>query len=345
MTADVAGAANLAAPLRRQGDLLAARASIGETRRLRSPPITAAPGESIHGGPRITAKGRRGAGTRPVPKPEDPIQFAIKKLLPKRIKKQVMNAWKFATTKYVVVSYPKSGRTWLRATLTFYFEERYALDSPPLLEFANLHYLDRRIPKILFTHDGDPYGRPDEIDLDKSRYRSKHVIFLARDPRDVCVSMYFHRKKRDLDLDLPIFEFANGSKGGLRTMIEFLNIWADAIGMIPNSHCFSYEKMHSESEKTLTDALRFLGEDPDPAAVAHAIERSQFDKLKAMEKGGAFESGRLTPADTEDSESFKVRRGKVGGYTDYFDIDQQKQLNDIVEGSLSSDYADLLARA
>ena len=27
-----------------------------------------------------------------MPKPEDPIQFAIKKLLPKRIKKQVMKA-------------------------------------------------------------------------------------------------------------------------------------------------------------------------------------------------------------------------------------------------------------
>ncbi len=279
-----------------------------------------------------------------MPKPEDRIQFAIKKLLPKRIKKRVMNAWKFVSTQYVVVSFPKSGRTWLRATLTFYFEERYALEAPPLLEFANLHYLDRRIPKIFFTHDVDPDARPEEIERDKSRYRSKHVIFLARDPRDVCVSMYFHRKKRDLDLDIPIFEFANGSRGGLRTMVEFLNIWAEALERIPNAHCLSYEKMHSESEKTLTEALRFLGEDPDPEAVAQAIERAQFDKLKAMEKDGAFESGRLTPTDSEDSESFKVRRGKVGGYADYFDIDQQKQLNDIVEGSLSPYYASLFDR-
>jgi len=279
-----------------------------------------------------------------VPKPEDRIQFAIKKLLPKRIKKHVMKAWKFASTQYVVVSYPKSGRTWLRATLTFYFEERYGLDSPPLLEFANLHYLDRRIPKILFTHDDDPDVAPGEIERDKSRYRSKHVIFLARDPRDVCVSMYFHRKKRDLDLEIPIFEFANGSKGGLRTIIEFLNIWATALETIPNVHCLSYEKMHSQPEQTQTEALRFLGEDPDPRVVAHAIERAQFDKLKAMEKDGAFESSRLKPRDSEDSESFKVRRGKVGGYTDYFDLDQQKQLNEIVEGSLSPYYASLLDR-
>ncbi len=279
-----------------------------------------------------------------MPKPEDRIQFVIKKLLPKSIKKQVMKAWKFATTKYIVVSYPKSGRTWLRATLTFYFEERYELDAPPLLEFANLHYLNRRIPKILFTHDDDPDARPEEIEPDKSRYRSKHVIFLARDPRDVCVSMYFHRKKRDLDLDIPIFEFASGSQGGLRTMVEFLNVWAHALDSIPNSHCLSYEKMHAESEKTLADALRFLGEDPDPIAVTHAIERAHFDKLQALEKAGAFESSRLRPVDTEDSDSFKVRRGKVGGYTDYFDIEQQKTLDEIVEGSLSSFYTSLFAR-
>ena len=280
-----------------------------------------------------------------MPKPEDRIQWMIKKLLPKRIKKQVMKSWKFRTTDYVVVSYPKSGRTWLRATLTFYYEQRYGLEAPPLLEFANLHYLDRRVPKIFFTHDDDPNVGPDELERDKSRYRKKRVIFLARNPQDVCVSMYFHRKKRALDLDLPIFEFANGLRGGLRTVVEFLNIWADALALIRDSHCLSYEAMHSEPEKTLADALRFLGEDPDSQAISVAIEKAHFDKLKAMERSGSFESGRLRPAEAEDSDSFKVRRGKVGGYTDYFDAEQRKELNAIVAQSLSSFYAPLLSQS
>jgi len=278
-----------------------------------------------------------------VPKPEDHIQWMIKKLLPSSIKQRIMNAWKFATAKYVVVSYPKSGRTWLRATLTFYFAERYGLESPPLLEFANLHYLDRRIPKIFFTHDDDPNARPEQLRRDKSAYRKKHVLLLARDPRDVCVSMYFHRKKRDLDLDRPIFDFANGPDGGLRTTIEFLNIWAEALPSIAHWHCLSYEAMHAEPEKVLDEALRFLGEEPDPRAIEVAIERARFDKLKAMEKEGAFGSGRLKPADTDDSDSFKVRRGKVGGYADYFDAEQQEVLNALVEQSLSRFYAPFLS--
>lgn len=277
-----------------------------------------------------------------MPRPEDRVQWMIKKLLPKRIKSRVMNAWKFATTQYVVVSYPKSGRTWLRAVLTFYFEARYGLESPPLLEFANLHYLDRRIPKIFFTHDDDPNTRPEALARDKSRYRKKSVLFLVRDPRDVCVSMYFHRHKREQDLDRPIFDFATGADGGLQTVIEFLNIWAEALPDIPRSHLLSYEAMHSQPEQTLAEALRFLGEEPDPASVAQAIERARFDKLQAMERASAFESGRLTPTDVEDRDSFKVRRGKVGGYRDDFDEVQRQKLDALVDASLSSFYRPLL---
>ncbi|HKK52580.1 MAG TPA: sulfotransferase, partial [Myxococcota bacterium] len=83
---------------------------------------------------------------------------------------------------------------------------------------------------------------------------------------------------------------------------------------------------------------------PDPRAIEIAIERARFDKLQAMERGGAFESGRLTPADLEDGDSFKVRRGKVGGYRDYFDESQQKELDALVESSLSPFFRPFLSR-
>jgi len=267
-----------------------------------------------------------------VPQPEDRVQWIIKKLFPRSfgIKRRAMHAWKFGTAKYVVVSFPKSGRTWLRATLTFYWAERYGLVDPPLLEYANLHYLDRRIPKIYFTHDVEPNLRPDQLERDKSHYRGKHVLFVSRDPRDVCVSLYFHRRHRDHDLDEPIFEFASGEAGGLRTTIEFMNIWNEALKRIPHALRISYEAMHSAPEETLARILRFLGEEPDPRAIRVAFERSRFDRLQSLERSGAFASGRLTAGDTQDADSFKVRRGKVGGFADYFDADEQRRLDEIV---------------
>ncbi|MEZ4333455.1 MAG: sulfotransferase domain-containing protein [Myxococcota bacterium] len=279
-----------------------------------------------------------------MPQPEDRIQWIMKKLLPRSfgIKRKLMHAWKLATADYVVVSFPKSGRTWLRATLTFYYAERYGLNDPPLLEFANLHYLDRRIPKIYFTHDEEPDRTPAELGRDKSRYRRKHVLFVGRDPRDVTVSLYFHRRHRDHDLDHPLFDFMRGERGGLRTTVEFMNIWSEALKSMPHALHISYEAMHAAPEETLSRALRFFGEaEPDGRALRAAIERARFDRLQSLERSGAFASGRLTAGDAEDADSFKVRRGKVGGFKDYFDDGQRQALDAIVREHLSADAASL----
>ena len=49
----------------------------------------------------------------------------------------------------------------------------------------------------------------------------------------------------------------------------------------------------------------------------------------------AFSGGPQTSGDASDADSFKVRRGKVGGFADYFDADQQRQLNEMVRTHLS----------
>lgn len=41
--------------------------------------------------------------------------------------------------------------------------------------------------------------------------------------------------------------------------------------------------------------------------------------MNKLEAAGAFDSKILQPGDAHDSESFKVRRGKVGDYIDYLE--------------------------
>jgi hypothetical protein len=46
--------------------------------------------------------------------------------------------------------------------------------------------------------------------------------------------------------------------------------------------------------------------------------------MQKLEAAGAFDSNILHPGDVRDPESFKVRRGKVGGYREYLSADDQR---------------------
>ena len=46
--------------------------------------------------------------------------------------------------------------------------------------------------------------------------------------------------------------------------------------------------------------------------------------MQKLEAAGAFDSNILHPGDVRDRESFKVRRGKVGGYREYLSAGDQQ---------------------
>jgi len=56
---------------------------------------------------------------------------------------------------------------------------------------------------------------------------------------------------------------------------------------------------------------------PDMPIFEEALEFSRFENMQKLEAAGVFDSKILHPGDAHDPESFKVRRGKVGGYREY----------------------------
>ena len=135
----------------------------------------------------------------------------------------------------VVVSFGKSGRTWLRVMLSRFYQVRYGLGRRTLIGFDNLHRRNRRIPRIFFTHDNylkDYTGHRD----DKSDFYDKKVVLLVRDPRDVAVSQFFQWKfrmraaKKGLNdypehgTEVSTFDFVMHPGGGLPKVIDFMNL-------------------------------------------------------------------------------------------------------------------------
>jgi len=254
---------------------------------------------------------------------------------------------KLQLTDAVVVSFGKSGRTWLRVLLSRIYQLKHDLPEHYLLGFDNLYYKNPAIPKIFFNHDNylrDYTGQRDS----KLDFQDKKVVLLVRDPRDVAVSQFFQWKHRmrphkkalnDYPADnaaLSLFDFMTDS-AGLPKVIDFMNGWAEAMPQLPRLLLVRYEDLRAQPEAQLKRLLDFLETPATAAQIQAAVAFASYDNMKKMEQKQVFwlSGGRLVPKDRNNPDSFKVRRAKVGGYRDYFQDSELTQIDALMQTSLA----------
>ena len=80
----------------------------------------------------------------------------------------------------VVVSFGKSGRTWLRVMLSRYYQLRFGLSEKNLIGFDNLNRKNEGIPRIFFTHDNYLADFTGHFDTKVDFYDTKVVLLVAR---------------------------------------------------------------------------------------------------------------------------------------------------------------------
>lgn len=234
----------------------------------------------------------------------------------------------------LVISNPNSGRTWIRTFLGAYFCARF--DHPFSLDPDEFE--DARIPRIIYTHDRyEHFTKTRWWDRVRSKFlvprgelRSARILLLARDPRDTFVSHYVEltRRTQETAAELKaqsVSEMLRDSTFGIGLMVETMNSWMREFGRWPSCTLLRYEDLKLAPAAQFRRVLAGLGESEiSEPHFEHALEVSQFGNMKKMEASRAYDPKLLQPADVSDPESYKVRRGKVGGYRDYLsaaDID------------------------
>lgn len=231
-----------------------------------------------------------------------------------------------------VVSFPKSGRTWLNAMIAAVLAQSMA--RPFSLDLVRMTRGWRKLPAIIFTHDDAEH---DTIAHDKRFYRNRAVLFLARDPRDVVVSYYYELSRRQRTFQGDLQAFLWHPRFGLPRIVEFLNTWADCRSALPRFLSIRYEDLHRSPMESLRSVLEFLrlpGEEKD---IQGAVEFTSFPRLQELEASGVLADSRMRPADPRDPESFKMRRGKIAGYRDYLTAEQIQHVNAFLRHHLARD--------
>lgn len=214
-----------------------------------------------------------------------------------------------------LVSYPKSGNTWIRALLTAYNghlelnnlvgthdrkEVWTRIVSPKaeltdsevnLLRSAALLTLDQVAkPAIIKSHW--LYGSYEGIPLFPKSLFSQ-IIYVVRDPKSVCVSYanHFDKPINDVIKSLNNPKWCLVDDLGLQplgTWSNHVKTWLECTD-IP-VHIVRYEDLLRDPTQTFNNILIALGLVPDANRVKHAIELTEFKKLQSLEEKGFNEA-------------------------------------------------------
>ena len=215
-----------------------------------------------------------------------------------------------------IVSYPKSGNTWMRFLIG-------NLIYPEGVNFSNINQkiLDpedlskrhlKRLPRPRYIKSHSPYD---------PRYRK--VILIVRDPRDVVLSEYHFDIKRNVipesfSMERYVREWMDGrgyhesgswgaNVGSWMAARRNVRAFLNGRSML----LLRYEDMIDDPNRELARVATFLNIGSDEKRIRNAVERSSADQMRELERkqGHLWSSTR----ETQQDKPF-VRSAKAGGW-------------------------------
>jgi len=198
------------------------------------------------------------------------------------------------------VSYPKSGRTWIR----------YALSLLGVADQVRFHH-----DTFEFNDAAKPWPNLDIVQR-LERYRAvDKIVYLRRDPRDIVVSLYFQVTGRFKDFfgySGTMSEFIRDQYFGAAMLQKFGAQWAEVCRRRDVLQ-IRYEDCQEDFEAVLRAVLSYYEMPIDDPAIVDACRQATFDRMQEVEAQGTFPMPWLRPRNN----ALKVRRGLVGGFRDY----------------------------
>ncbi len=258
-------------------------------------------------------------------------------------------------TDLLIIGHPKSGNTWLRTMISRLYQVRYGLPASVIVTSDELARRHPGVPRVSATNGHYSYegavgeklaaGAPD------CALRHKAIVMLARNPCDIAVSWFFQFTKRQSAhkqelinhfIEHPIdrrtismWDFVRHSDIGVPFLIDYLNIWERNIEHLEHGVLVRYEDLRGQPAEILGRIISFVDQSFSAEDIDEAVRFGSFDNLRQLESQGFFRQGGLKRRDPDDPNAFKVRRGKVGGYRDYFTPEQVAELEALMAARLS----------
>jgi hypothetical protein len=230
-----------------------------------------------------------------------------------------------------IVSYPKSGNTWVRFTLASILRPDRQID------FTSVHDV---VPDIYRTSRSGLNRLPGPRLIKSHEYfdpRYPKVIYLVRDPRDVVLS-YFHYEKRkqtigqEADLEAYVDRFLAGELDQFGSWREHVGSWLGARLGDPRLLLVRYEDLTREPVREFARMVDFVGLPATSAGVEAAVQRNSFAEMRRIEMSQA----RQGTIDKRRLERPFLRSGRPGAWLDELPAEQGATIAAVCEPVMTS---------
>src|SRR5436309_9339836 len=169
----------------------------------------------------------------------------------------------------IILSVPKSGRTWIRAFLCAYLCKRHGLE----FTLKPGRYNQSGFPRVVFSHDlfehrtkGDLWDRiRGKYLVPRRELRRAKIILLVRDPRDCLVSLYVQMTRRDPSAPTKfkqqtVSDLLRDKRFGIPGIIRAMNDWLTEFSGHDDFMIVRYESLRASPAEHFRGLLAALGE-------------------------------------------------------------------------------------
>ena len=234
-----------------------------------------------------------------------------------------------------ILSYPRSGRTWLKVMLGKVLSLKYNLKKDNIYLYRKT--LFSKAPNIVSEHPFEP-DYPTSFPYPKlkvaKKFKRKKIILLFRDPRDLVVSNYYEYTKRKKIWQGELSQFIKEPYTSPR-IIKFMNLWYEETKKRKDILVLKYERTKNDPFGELKKVSEFLGINASDEILKEAVEYGSIKNMRKLEVKDHFKHDKLRPADEKDINSYKVRKAKAGSYKEELSKEDIAYLNKQIKDHLN----------
>jgi hypothetical protein len=229
---------------------------------------------------------------------------------------------------YYILSYPKSGRTWLFKILSLY---SFKLNNDNFIKNRKLVNFDNKY--IKFIHDcSDPNPYPVKALKFKNKdLVNKKKIILLRDPREIIISFWYQMKFREKTYDKNISEFIDDEYFGIEKLISFYN--SINLTLLNNFKIVTYNHLVSNTFEEIKKIVNFFNLEINENLIKNCIKDCSFENLQKEE---------MKMLNSPDKRSMKFRSGVSGNFKYELNNEDIKKINDKIKNKLNNNFKKIL---